>query len=165
MFVLDTSTFVQAQNHYYAQDIVPGFWNLIVSLHQNGTVISVDRVLGEINQFHNPTEPLRQWATGVCPASAFASCSDPDVVAVYSRLITWVTNQPQYRQSAVAEFARGADGWVMAYAKVKDHTVVSMEVSAPYSQKSAKMPDICSAHGINHVDTYEFLREVGARFS
>lgn len=165
MYVLDTSALVQAQKSYYARDIVPAFWSALRDLHASGVVTCVDRVLDEIKQYGNPEDPLTVWAVEEMPASAFPSTSTEQVVEKYTRLIAWVDQQPRFGLAALDKFARGADGWVVAHAWHHGLTVVSMEVSAPQSKTDARMPDVCSAHGVAHVDTYTMLRAVGALFS
>lgn len=165
MFVLDTSALVQAHKTYYARDIVPAFWRVLQDLHAEGVVTCVDRVLDEIKQYGNPDDPLTKWATEEMPDSAFPSTSTEAVVEKYSRLITWVDREPRFGSAALNKFGSGADGWVVAYAWEHGLTVVSMEVSDLQTKKDARMPDVCAAHGVAHINTYAMLRAVGAKFT
>lgn len=158
LYVLDTSLFVQAQRQYYARDIAPGFWTNLIALHAAGVLTSIDQVLDEINSFHDFTDPLGDWANTICPPAMFESTADPQIVSKYGDLVDWINLNPQYLPAALAEFSRGADGWVVAYAIHHGCSVVSMEVSAQHSTKSAKIPDICKAFGVTHIDTYEMMR-------
>ena len=160
-YVVDTSLFIQAQRQYYARDIAPGFWSKLVELQKSGILISVDKVLEEINGYYDPTDPLGDWAGNICPAEMFDATANPQIAAYYSTLVDWIENNPLYRPAALAEFAKGADGWVIAYALENDCTVVSMEVSAPLSEKSAKIPDICGAFKVDHIDTFDLMRAEG----
>ena len=45
---------------------------------------------------------------------------------------------PRYFAHAKAKFATGADGWLVAYARVHGATVVTNEQSAPESRKEIK---------------------------
>ena len=132
----------------------------------NGDKLSiVENVKQEIDKYFDPSEPLRKWISKSFTQSSFASTGNSAVTTEYSILMNWVSNHGQYNQKAIAEFARGADGWIMAYAKINGETVFSMEISAPNSKNHAKMPDICSAHSIDHINTFDFLRRVGAQFN
>lgn len=165
MYVLDTSVLVQAQKTYYAMDIVPAFWTALRTLHDAGTVICVDRVLDEIKGYSDPEEPLTRWALDDMPAAAFPSTSTPAAVLHYSRLIAWVQSETRFGTAALDKFARSADGWVVAHAAANGLTVVSMEVSAPLSKTDARIPDVCAAHGVPHIDTYTMLRATGILFA
>lgn len=164
MYVLDTSVLIQAQKTYYARDIVPAFWQALQDLHARGVVTCIDHVLDEIRQYGDSADPLTEWATTDMPSTAFPTTSTEAVVETYSRLIEWVDQEPRFGSAALNKFARGADGWVVAHASVHSLTVVSMEVSAPMSKTDARMPDVCAAHGVTHIDTYAMLRAVGVRF-
>ena len=55
----------------------------------------------------------------------------------------WVQRHPRYFDHAKAKFATGADGWLVACARVQGATVVTNEQSAPESRKEIKLPDVC----------------------
>ncbi|GMQ82243.1 MAG: hypothetical protein BMS9Abin05_1688 [Rhodothermia bacterium] len=57
-YVLDSSVYIQAQNQYYARDIVPGFWDTLLTLHSDDVVVSIDKVYDEIMAYHDVTERL-----------------------------------------------------------------------------------------------------------
>ena len=122
------------------------------------------RVLDEIKDYGDAEDPLTRWALDDVPPTAFPSTSTEAVVEVYSNLLVWVQNQPRFGTAALNKFARGADGWVIAHAAVHGLTVVSMEVTAPQSKNDARIPDVCAAHGVPHVNTYAMLRSSGVRF-
>ena len=50
----------------------------------------------------------------------------------------WVQRHPRYFDHAKAKFATGADGWLVACARVRDATVVTNEQSAPESRKEIR---------------------------
>lgn len=43
-YLLDANVFIEAARRYYAFDLVPSFWNKLVSLASNGDILSIDRV-------------------------------------------------------------------------------------------------------------------------
>lgn len=47
-FVLDTNVLVEAHRRYYAFDIVPSFWRVLIELADKGYIISIDKVKNEL---------------------------------------------------------------------------------------------------------------------
>ena len=70
----------------------------------------------------------------------------------------------QYNDRAKAEFARGADGWLVAYAQVEPVIVVTNEQPAPSSKRRIKLPDVCDQFGVRWEDTFSMLRSLNIQF-
>ena len=162
-YVLDSDIFITAKNLYYAFDICPGFWKSLIHHHHKGAVFSIDRVRGELLTGRK-TEDLVQWVTNELPAGFFLEVEDDDVTAAYTEIMLWAQRHPQYLDYAKAKFATGADGWLVAYAKVHGAIVVTNEQSAPESKKEIKLPDVCEKFGVKPESTFLMLRTLGARF-
>ena len=47
MYVLDSNTFIDAKNRYYGFDIVPSFWNELIS-RSRGNILTIDHIKNEI---------------------------------------------------------------------------------------------------------------------
>jgi len=80
-------------------------------------------------------------------------------------VVTWVQSQSQYTNAAKADFAKGADGWLVAYAMAKGRVLVTHEVLASDARRKVPIPNICEPFHIRYVDTFVMLRELGVRFS
>ena len=76
----------------------------------------------------------------------------------------WVDAHPTYRLEAKNEFARNADGWLIAYSIVHAATVVPLEQPAPHSAKDIKIPDVCDQFNVAWVNTFDMLESLGIRF-
>ena len=61
VYVLDTNVFVEAARRYYAFDIVPGFWQMLIDQARIGNIISIDRVKSEIDR-GDDDDDLKTWA-------------------------------------------------------------------------------------------------------
>jgi hypothetical protein len=79
--------------------------------------------------------------------------------------MTWVQDQNQYLAVAKADFANGADGWLVAYARAKACIVVTQEVAAPDARRKVPIPNVCQAFNVLFVNTFEMLRNLGVQFS
>ena len=161
VYVLDTNVFVEAAKHYYAFDLVPAFWNCLITHSNDGRVKSIDRVKKEIEKGN---DQLAEWAKNDF-ASAFCNTDDTDIHQRYGDIITWVNNNKQFSDAAKAEFARGADGWLIAYAEVNKYTVVTHEREDPLIKRKVPIPNVCNAFGVSFIDTFEMLRKLGVQFT
>lgn len=159
-YVLDANVFIEAARRYYAFDLAPRFWEGLIAHASNERVQSVDRVKNELLR---QKDELARWANGDF-ADAFASTDRQDVVQAYREIMAWVQTQAQFSDGAKADFARGADGWLVAYARVTGCIVVTHEVLALDAIRKIPIPNVCQAFRLRWVDTFAMLRDLGVRF-
>ena len=76
----------------------------------------------------------------------------------------WVQRHSRYFDQAKAKFATGADGWLVAYARVHDTIVVTNEQSASESRKEVKLPDVCYQFGVRRDNMFTMLRALNVQF-
>ena len=162
-YVVDSDVFITAKNLYYSFDICPGFWKSVVHHHREGRVFSVDRVRSEL--LAGPrTEDLVRWVGDEVPEGFFVPVDIDGVVSVYTDIMMWVQRHPKYLDLAKAKFATGADGWLVAYARVHGATVVTNEQSAPESRREIKLPDVCDQFGVQRENIFAMLRALNVCF-
>lgn len=162
-YLLDANVFIEAKRRYYSFELCPGFWECLISHHQEeDAVLCNDRVKEELLR---GKDDLAQWARKGAPSSFFASTDDLAVIAAYGDLISWVEAQDQFLVDAKAEFAAVADGWVVAHAKAHDLTVVTQEVFDQNIRKRVPIPNACKALNVPCVDTFSMLIDLGVQFS
>jgi len=159
-YVLDANVLIEAARHYYAFDLAPRFWESLVSHADDGRIQSIDKVKAELERGKNG---LAEWVKRDFDG-AFASTDDTDVIQVFSEIMTWVNGQDQFSNAAEAAFAGGADGWLVAYAKMKGYVVVTHEVLAPDVRRKVPIPNVCKEFDVEYIDTFEMLRRLGVRF-
>ena len=75
----------------------------------------------------------------------------------------WSQGQAQFTTAAKAEFARVADGWLVAYALAKVCIVVTHEQFNLEAKARIMIPNACQAFGVKYVDTFQMMRELGVR--
>lgn len=161
-YALDANVFIEAKRRYYAFDICPGFWSVLVWQEARGRLGSVDRVTVELER---GGDDLWEWVSDVMPASCFATTDVPEVINVYGQIVAWVESQPQFRTEAKTEFLAGADGWLIAHARANGFVLVTHEQPAPAVRKTVPIPNVCTAFQVPFVDTFEMLRALAMRFS
>lgn len=159
LFVLDTNIFIEAHRRYYARDICSGFWECLIHFASMGKLLSIDRVREEILE----PDALVLW-TRQAPNELFATTSDRPVFDTFRYMHSWVQGSTQFWSEAKEEFARVADGWVAAFAKVNDAVVVTHEAYRANVHKRVPLPNVCQEFGIAYCDTFEMLRQLGVRF-
>lgn len=162
VYVLDSDVFIAAKNAYYAFDICPGFWDAILRGHSEGYVFSVNRVRGELMS-GTKTEDLVQWVGKRLPPTFFLDVDEEPVTVAFQEVMLWSQRHSRYSDAAKAKFATGADGWLVAYAKVHGAIVVTNEQAAPDSRREIKLPDVCSQFKVPSRDTFTMLRNLAVK--
>lgn len=160
-YILDANVFIEAARRYYAFDLAPRFWETLTEHATKGRIKSIDRVRHELE---HGNDELKTWANGHF-SHAFVSTDDDVVLSVYADIMNWVFTQEQFSDSAKAEFASGADGWLVAYAKVNGNVVVTHEVFNPDIRRKVPIPNVCQAFGVPFLNTFEMLRTLGVRWT
>lgn len=159
-FLLDANVFIEAYQRYYGFRICTGFWLALKRQHEHARVCSIDRVRRELV---DRGDKLSRWTKEV-PATFFKRTEDRQVVTTFGELVNWAQAEPQFAPQAKAEFAAVADGWLIAYAKVNDLTLVTHEVIAPDAKIRIPMPNVCEEFGVPYVDTFEMLHTLEVCF-
>ena len=160
-YIIDTSSLTQAYRTYYSFDIAPSFWNFLETQFQNGIITSNDKVFDEIKL---GKDKLYDWMkVQNIKTMLINTKSEIGLIAHYAHLMQWAEKQSQYKPAAKERFAafENADPWIIACGLQHELTIVSMEVAAPLSKSAIKIPDVCNAFSINHIDTFSFLNEIG----
>jgi hypothetical protein len=160
VYVLDANVFIEAARRYYAFDLGTRFWDILSERATDGIIESIDRVKDELDK----EDELAEWANSSF-VHAFRSTDHEDVINAYAEVMTWVQGQPQFNDAAKADFARGADGWLVAYAVAKGCIIVTHEVATPDARRRVPIPNVCEPFHVRFVNTFVMLRELGARLT
>ena len=159
-FLVDSSVFIEAYRRYYGLDICPGFWDCLLHHCRDQRLLSIDRVREELKQGGGP---LADW-TNLTASGLFASSREPPVVTEYGSVMAWVYGSSQFLGQAKADFASGADGWLVAYARVHGRTLVTQEVYNPSIKKRVPLPNVCREFGVDTTHTFRLLRVLDVAF-
>lgn len=159
MYVLDANIFIEAARTYYALDLVPGFWNTLVSNGKSGQVSTIDHIEKEILKGN---DSLADWVKK--EFTFIKATNNTSVASEYAQMLEWVMSNPQYSAAAKAEFANVADGWLVAYAKHYNLTLVTHEQPNAKAKNRVMIPNVCEQFGVKYLNTFELLRELKAKF-
>ena len=157
MYVLDTNVFIDAANAYYAFDLAPGYWDFLVQLFDSRHAVSIKSVHDELDDASDD-DPLKAWAK---QHKQHFIAPDLRVVACYQQVMAWAKDN--YEPSAVSEFQRVADSWIVAHALANGWVVVTHEKSAPRSKRRIKIPGACAGVGVTCASPFEMLRSESMR--
>jgi predicted RNA-binding protein with TRAM domain len=159
-FLIDTNILIEAHRQYYSFEICPGFWDSMVHHNIKAKIFSIDRVKNEITG----TDALAQWVKNTAPKSLFCSTDDVSTVQKYSEIMRWVQSQKQFTDGAKEDFAKAADGWVIAYAQAQGYTVVTHEEARPNVKVRIPIPNICEKFNVEHLNTFDMLKILQTKF-
>ncbi|MBN8786214.1 MAG: DUF4411 family protein [Terrimonas sp.] len=160
VFIIDTSCLTQAHRVYYPFDIAPSFWGFMEQHFIDGDFIITNKVVDEIKK---GKDELASWIQSHLSSKELDCHADASIMTHYASIMSWGNNHAQYNSLAKQEFSdfENADPFIVATALEKSAVVVSQEVSAPNSQKSIKIPDVCKQFNVSHIGTFTLLRRFG----
>lgn len=169
-FVLDANIFIEAHQRYYGFDICPAFWIALVWQHDAKRVYSIDKVKQELvkvrakDEGEDKEDKLSKWAQEQAPDTFFKETADKKVSDAFRDMVKWVQNDGQFKQEAKAQFAKAADGWLVAYAKTNNLVVVTHEEYAPDIKKKVPIPNVCIEFDVACCNTFQMLRHLKEQF-
>ena len=162
-YIIDADVLISAKNSYYAFEVCPGFWDSLIDQYESGNVNSLDRIRQEL-QAGREDDDLALWVRNSMPPGFFLGTQDPDIVAAYRDIMLWVQQHARYFDSAKAKFATEADGWLAAFAMVRDAKVVTNEQSRPESRSRVLLPDVCDQFSVEYLNAFEMLIALGVSY-
>ena len=160
VWLLDANVFIEAHKRYYAFDICPGFWKCLAYYHNQGKLMSIDWVKTEIDA---NKDALSNWVGTSALKGFFHSSNEPTTQGHYSTIIEWVSSE-DFKTEAKSEFAAGADGWLVAYAKTHDMILVTDEKPNPNIKRRVPIPNVCQQFNIPYINTFSMLRKLEVEF-
>jgi hypothetical protein len=164
IYVVDSNFFIQAHRDNYPLDIAFSFWNKVKQLADNGTIISIDKVM---NELYDKNDALENWCRANLPDNFFKDSSE--VMAEYGRVSVWANSMSShYMPNALNEFldADEADAFIVAYALAypNNRIVVTQEISQSNRKNKIKIPEVCNALNVQVVNTMGMFRQLGESF-
>lgn len=157
-YLLDANTYIQAKNQYYGMDICPAYWQWLDLQCEQGIIGSVDMIGRELK---DGNDDLAEWVK--LRPGHFIKNDDADTQVVLARVVQAIM-EGDYNSGNRDNFLAKADPWIIAKAKAIGATVVTHESHVVPGTKKVKIPNICHQFGVPCMDTFQFLRELKARF-
>ncbi|MBF0344199.1 MAG: DUF4411 family protein [Nitrospirae bacterium] len=155
-YALDANIFIEAKKRYYSFELCPGFWEALLWHHKKNRLSSINLIKDELSRGN---DELAKWINKTMPKTCFVSIDDSDIIKWFAQISNWVQTQSQFTQGAKADFAKAADGWLIAYAKVNNLILVTHEVYDPSVKVRVKIPNVCNAFDVMCVNTFDMLKD------
>jgi hypothetical protein len=159
-FVLDADSLIRSKRQHYAFDICPGFWKALEFHFKQGTVGSIVNIRNEVSGGKDSLDSLAIWVKRL-PKSVFAEIDDQSVEE-YRKVVTKIQADKTYHPSAKRKFLKGADPWLIAFAKTHQLTLVTYEVRSQ-SPNKIKLPDVGDMFGVSCIPPYVMARQLGIK--
>ena len=137
-------------------DIAPTFWELLDGLVADGRIASPARVYDELL---DGQDELLAWARTRKASGLFVE-PDGAVQVSFREIVEYVgTHYRPIRETQ--RFLDKADPWVIAHAHAGGGKVVTLEQQVPNISRIVKIPNVCDHFGLESINTYQMLRELG----
>lgn len=153
--LLDSNAILTPALSYYAFDICGGYWGWIARAASAGYVKSISPVKRELRK---KDDQVKNWID--FHATALFLPDDPAIAKTMGQVATWAGSNG-YTTAAVGEFLSKADAYLVAYAMLGRHQIVTLETSAPGSRSRIKIPDAGNAFGVSSITPFQMLRQHG----
>jgi predicted nucleic acid-binding protein len=151
LYVIDTSSLVDAWSKWYSPLSIPTFWNNLESIAKDGKATLPDAVLMELEE---QDDDLRRW----CQERRDFLCT-PTTDDV-QRIITDISNcYPNLRRAGIPT-RNFADPVVIAVAIYLNSAVVTHE-NATGNLNGPRIPDVCRDRGIRVIQIHHLVSEQG----
>ena len=158
--LLDANVFITAKNTYYGFDLVPAFWTWLEREAAAGTLASTDLVYRELRA---GGDDLANWIGSRRDLMFHVSSASSEVARHVASLDSWARGEG-YRDHVVEDFMSCADPFLVGVAAESRSKVVTLETPAGASRRKVKIPDACNHLGVGTENTFEMMRNLGARF-
>lgn len=163
VFLIDTNSFIEPKNRYYAFDLAPGFWSQFTKHIESRDIAVLDMVRDEIEKGE---DALSNWIKSI-DIPEIVNHKDGAIISKYSEIINNIAQNPCYKQSALQEWSREsvADPWLIAAAAAKGYTLITMErpvvtLNPNNPSKYAKIPDVANTFKVKTGDLFYMMREL-----
>lgn len=150
-YTMDTCCLIRGWG-LYPPDVFPGLWRSLETLIATGTICATEEVLEELNK---KDDDLLEWARA---QDGFFSPID---VLLQQQVHKVLADHPGLYD--IEKNKSAADPFVVAEALQNGYTIVTEEKKTN-DPAHPKIPDVCDAYAIRHIDLLALLREQGFRF-
>lgn len=164
IFLMDSNTFITPYQQYYAFDLVPAYWNQLITHINSGKIVVLDVVKNELIKGN---DDLTTWINGLSGLQVI-STHDQGTMNCYARVIQYLQTCGFYKFNAVNTWSQVtvADPWLIASAMKNCYTLVTEEkpsggLNKKQPNSSAKIPDVARGLGVPTIDIFAMMRRLG----
>jgi hypothetical protein len=164
IYCIDANVLIQAWQKYYSPDLCPDYWNILNELGKQNRIFIPEEVKNEIvvaDTSDKTEDDLSKWLKrSTIPIHK----PTENVIACWQKILK---TDPSHR--LLVDNIKGrslADPWLIAHAMDMNSTVVTKEnIESAMNSKRVKIPNVCKNMGVRCIDDFEFIKEIGVKFS
>ena len=164
IYCIDANVLIQAWQKYYSPDLCPDYWDMLNEFGKQGRIFIPEEVKNEIvvPETSDKTEDdLSKWLKrSMIPVHK----PTENVIACWQKIL-----QTDPTHKLLVDHIKGrslADPWLIAHAMDTNATVVTKEnIDSAMNSKRVKIPNVCKNMGVTCIDDFEFIKEMGVKFS
>lgn len=152
-YIFDSNIFIRLNRDLLPPDIWPTVWEILRQLYREDKWHLLSCVREEILKGN---DGLVDWIKQQC----FVSIPVSDVATInsYSMIMDNLVQQNHYTFTAVQDYAKSADSWIVAYAHAHHATIVTLEISS-VKTSVVRIPDIADKNGAIWMDMNKYFRQ------
>jgi rRNA-processing protein FCF1 len=158
IYCLDANVLIQAWQKYYSPKICPDYWEILNELGKQFKVFIPEEVKDEIVKTE---DDLSKWLKS---SSIPIQKTNEKVIECWQKIL-----QTDPLHKLLVDNIKGrslADPWVISHAMEKNATVVTKEIKeTALNTKRIKIPNVCENMGVRWINDFEFILELGIKFS
>lgn len=139
-YSIDTSALIEGWYRRFPPDIVPGFWDNLDELIQNGNLKATEEVLVELEKKH---DVIHNWVK-----------ERENLFILIDEEIQFVVREILSNHKTLIDSRRNrssADPFVIALAKINSSIVITEELPTQ-SDNRPHIPDVCDALNIEYIN-------------
>jgi predicted nucleic acid-binding protein len=157
-YCLDANVLIQAWQKYYNPRFCPDYWNILIELGKQQRIFIPELVYEEITRTE---DELSKWfKKSKIPIDKISESVTLCLKKVYEA-------DPEHKK--LVDNIRGrslADPWIIAHAIDKSAVVVTKEnKETALNSKRIRIPNVCENMKIKWIDDFQFIDEIGIKFS
>lgn len=158
LYCLDANVLIQAWQKYYSPELCPEYWDNLNELGKMDRIFIPNAVRDEIIRTE---DDLSEWLKQ--SSIPIKQITEPVTIVLQSIY----NSDPKHKFLVDNTKARSlADPWIIAHSIVEGATVVTKEEKVTQlNSKRIKIPNVCDNMNLRWINDFDFLREVGIRFS
>lgn len=145
-YSIDTSALIEGWYRRFPPDIVPGFWDNLDELIQNGNLKATQEVLVELEKKH---DVIHNWVK-----------ERENLFILIDEEIQFVVREILSNHKTLIDSRRNrssADPFVIALAKINSSIVITEELPTQ-SDNRPHIPDVCDALNIEYINLIDLSR-------
>jgi Domain of unknown function (DUF4411) len=164
IYCIDANVLIQSWQKYYSPDICPDYWDILDDLGKRGRIFIPEEVKNEIVVKDNPDKTEDDLSKWLKRSSIPIHKPTENVIACWQKIL-----QADPTHKLLVDNIKGrslADPWLISHAMNMNATVVTKEnIESAMNSKRIKIPNVCQNMGVRCIDDFEFIKELGLKFS